>query len=53
MEESICHEMVIRLSQRLSSMLFILTFALFISFKCDFHVDPDRYNARNVKKYVR
>ena len=51
MGESPCHEMVIYLSQRFSSMLFIylvffffLFFFLlfFISFKSDFHVDAER-----------
>ena len=43
MEESTCHEMVIHLSQRLSSMLcFLYVFALFISSKNAFHVDAER-----------
>ena len=40
MEESACHEMVIYLLQRFSSMLCFLHF--FISYKYDFHVDAKR-----------
>ena len=43
MEESACHELIIHLSQRFSSILgfdFFLQF--FISFKYDFHVDAER-----------
>ena len=45
MEENTCHEMVIHLSQRFSSMLCLFLFIfllLFISFKYDFHVDAER-----------
>ena len=43
MEESTCIEIVIHLSQRLSSMLRLFIFLLFfISFKYDFHVDAER-----------
>ena len=48
MEESTCHEMVIHLSQRLSSMLCFLVVFLhfFISFKYNFHVDAERMIVR-------
>ena len=39
MEESACHEMVIHIPQRFSSMCFC---TFFISFKYDFHVDAER-----------
>ena len=43
MEESTCHEMVINLSQRFSSMLcFVLFLHFFISSKYDFHDGADR-----------
>ena len=42
MEESTCHEMVINLSRRLSSMLCFYYFLhFFISSKYDFHVDAE------------
>ena len=44
MKESTCHEMVIHLLQRLSSMLcfFVIFLHFFISFKYDFHVEAER-----------
>ena len=43
MEESTCHEMVIHLSKRFSSMLcYVYYMHFFISFKYDFHVDAER-----------
>ena len=55
MEESTWHEMVIDLSQRFSSMLSVVVFSLFISFKHAFYVDAERMivKTRNVKKYLR
>ena len=45
MEESVCHEMVIHLSQRFCGMLglFFIFFCIFsLSFKYEFHVGADR-----------
>ena len=53
MEESTCHEMVIHLLQRFSSMLFFFSFLyVFISFKLDFHIDHERMivKTRELKK---
>ena len=58
MKESTCHEMVIHLSQRFSSMLCLFLFLQFfvISFRYDFHVDAGRmivkarYRRRWLKK---
>ena len=58
MKESSCHEMVIHLSQRLSLFIYlscilcvclcfvVVVFALFISFKYDFHVDTERMTVK-------
>ena len=51
MEESTCHEMVIDLLKRFICMN-CLFFAVYISFKYDFHVYAERI-PRNVKKYLR
>ena len=47
MEESTCHEIVIYLSQRFSSMLCVVVFLHFyISSKYDFHVDAERMTVK-------
>ena len=56
MEESTCHEMVVHLSQRCSSMLCLFIFInfffflggghFFISFKYDFNVDAERMTVK-------
>ena len=42
MEESTCDEMVIHLSQRLSSVLCLIFLHFFISLKYDFYDDAER-----------
>ena len=44
MKESTCHEMVIHISQRFSSMLYLFIYLLhfFSYFKYDFHVDAEK-----------
>ena len=50
MEKSTCHDIVIYLSQRFSSMLWVFGFLhFFISSKYDFHVDAERMIVKRKK----